>query len=174
MIGYTQQQVLSARAIGIFVRTTQAVAGLAEHHKLRCHELARAVCIWLFQQSEHGVVVDGHFGIAEHSWLYLPEHKAILDPYAVGRLPMVQIISADAGIGTFVRDYKSDRTQRQDIDKQMVATLVVELAGVAMIAERRLIRYCVANPVCKATKAGMDIVNGDWQCQTCGAFEARA
>ncbi len=61
---------------------------------LRCHEVARIVG-QLFDLR----VVDGNFGGVEHSWLLLRDtfvvggttYRTILDPYAVGRLPLVQL-----------------------------------------------------------------------------------
>lgn len=51
-----------------------------------CHELAKVVAEKL------GVpVIRGSFGMVEHSWLQLPS-GAILDVYAPGRYPPVQLV----------------------------------------------------------------------------------
>lgn len=61
---------------------------------VRCHELARAVK----HQFPEFQVVDGKYGTVEHSWCTLPAEVGgrprtlILDPYAIGRLPQVQLI----------------------------------------------------------------------------------
>lgn len=34
-------------------------------------------------------------------------------------------------------------------------------------------RFCVANAVCKAQNVRMQLVNGNWQCQSCGTTEMR-
>lgn len=61
---------------------------------IRCHELARAVQEMLERHGFPGwEVADGKFGIVEHSWLFRRNRYVILDPYAVGRLPMVQLVA---------------------------------------------------------------------------------
>jgi hypothetical protein len=57
---------------------------------IRCHELARAVA----RQLQRGFVVDGTYAHVDHSWIELPiSHDGyILDVYAVGRLPQVQLL----------------------------------------------------------------------------------
>jgi hypothetical protein len=48
-----------------------------------------------------------------------------------------------------------------------------DLQTLAVMASWRPKRFCVANAVCKATKAEMAPLNGQWQCQNCGATEVR-
>jgi hypothetical protein len=59
---------------------------------IRCHELARAV-----QRELYGrfiiQAVDGKYANVDHSWCYLSIASGyVLDVYAVGRLPQVQLI----------------------------------------------------------------------------------
>lgn len=67
--------------------------------RFRCHELVRALHHQLMKQMMiNTLVADGHYGAVDHSWLvFAPRadkmHGAvILDCYAVGQLPMVQLL----------------------------------------------------------------------------------
>jgi hypothetical protein len=72
---------------------------------VRCHEMARAVHDWVNNQipGRFGPrplslgVVDGHYGVpgsiwVEHSWVETGFGRNILDVYAVGKLPPVQLL----------------------------------------------------------------------------------
>lgn len=66
--------------------------------EIRCHELARAFqSVWPEWHGRKLEVVDGKFGIVEHSWIdvWCVRRKLVLDLYSVGRLPMVQLIVND-------------------------------------------------------------------------------
>lgn len=74
---------------------------------LRCHEVARAVARRLRASGAFGPawtveVVDGRFGRADHTWVELrgPGGEWVLDPYAVGRLPQVQVLGLDRSART--------------------------------------------------------------------------
>jgi hypothetical protein len=78
---------------------------LSNDKVFRCHEIARAV-----GQVLKLPVQDGWYGAIEHSWLWIPqegpssygfEYDAILDVYAVGRLPMVQLVMSDRSAGHY-------------------------------------------------------------------------
>src|SRR5579859_6266496 len=63
---------------------------------LRCHEVARAVFVVLMDAGALGTfaaarVVDGWYAGADHSWIEL-RPGIILDPSAVARAPMVQLV----------------------------------------------------------------------------------
>jgi hypothetical protein len=98
-----------------------ARVSVAWGNELRCHELARAV--HLVVGCEHASVVDGKCGPIEHSWLYLAD-GVILDPYAPGRLPAVQLV--DLVVGTAYRP----GSPRDDIRQAVVDRLVIEMRGV--------------------------------------------
>lgn len=90
-------------------------------NELRCHELARAV--HLVYEREHKLdVVDGKCGPIEHSWLRFSD-GVILDPYAPGRMPAVQIVDPIAGTA-----YRPG-APRSDIRQAIVDRLVLEMRG---------------------------------------------
>lgn len=91
-------------------------------NELRCHELARAVHLVVYEHAHKLLVIDGKCGPIEHSWLYLEDH-VILDPYAPGRLPAVQLV--DLVVGTA---YKPG-APRDDIRQVIVDRLVAEMRG---------------------------------------------
>lgn len=85
---------------------------------IRCHELARVVSVCL-----EVPFVDGKYGCVEHSWLEWVDGmrcRTILDVYAVGIEPMVQLVHSPIGLlnlwqpGEFL----------DDIDFRMVDTLL--------------------------------------------------
>lgn len=91
------ERLIPPEQIAIFHLVTEQVAKLATRNDLgRCHELARAI------GQIHGLQVqDGYYGYVEHSWCWMtpwmevelgyPLIPNLLDVYAVGKLPMVQL-----------------------------------------------------------------------------------
>jgi len=61
---------------------------------VRCHELSRAVAHQLTAIGTKAEVVDGSLWWADHSWILLPGQtdSALLDVYAPGRVPQVQLL----------------------------------------------------------------------------------
>lgn len=122
MKGYTETQCIrNELELRAFYRATELVArvsdipGAMRTGDLRCHELARAVAKRLWDEDEQGPhfdpdlerlnfgVQDGSFGATDHSWIWLGATPTLeevrigavpnlLDVYAVGSLPMVQLI----------------------------------------------------------------------------------
>jgi hypothetical protein len=91
-------------------------------NELRCHELARAIQL---VEGEHDLeLFDGKCGPIEHSWLRFSD-GVILDPYAPGRLPAVQIVDPIVGVAYQPADL------RNDIRQSIVALLVREMGGEA-------------------------------------------
>lgn len=94
----------------------------------RCHELAHALVRHLKECRQDLLgdfldaiaVVDGRFGSVEHSWIaYLrrdPQARSlrILDPYAVGRLPQVQLLDTSYGVRSLAECYKPSHLPRTD------------------------------------------------------------
>jgi hypothetical protein len=83
----------------------------AEGRPVRCHEVARAAKVVLGSTGRFEPV-DGHWGPYEHSWLVSRTHRRIIDPYAIGRLPIVQLVNpyllcgADYEIGSVRKDIR--------------------------------------------------------------------
>lgn len=97
--------------------------------ELRCHEIARVVAFIL--TGSHDDVVDGTYGIHEHSWLEWRHEgeRFILDCYAIGRLPMVQAIDA-ASVLPESRLYEH-REPRQDTRHKQIDAILGMLRGFA-------------------------------------------
>ena len=72
-----------------FVRLAPSVD--RDGKELRCHEMARAVA--MFAQLPPDSVRDGYYELGcQHSWIVLPS-RHVLDAYAVGRHPPVQLVA---------------------------------------------------------------------------------
>jgi len=109
-----QEQLLLEQLSVLVARIPEEIAS-----PIRCHELVRAVGN-LYQMQ----VVDGHYNRTEHSWLYTRNKPRtaknyILDVYAVGRLPMVQLMDA-----YYYRDVYVESQARDDIDHNVVGQIL--------------------------------------------------
>lgn len=135
MIGYSEKEIFSKPELQLFSRARRFVDDLVEFptEVFRCHELARAVAASLRELGFLVDVVDGHIGAVDHSWL-VTQHKHILDVYAVGRLPMVQLVDpfTSACMG-----YREGR-QREDIDQAVVEKIVERVRVVSLVTGRYL------------------------------------
>jgi hypothetical protein len=84
--------------------------------EFRCHEIARVVARFV-----DATVIDGRCGMSEHSWIThrFWNPRTILDPYTVGRVPMVQLVD------TFPTPtlYRADAS-RTDIDVALINQLL--------------------------------------------------
>lgn len=98
-------------------------------HAPRCHELAHAVAGVLGLQPQ-----DGHFGLVEHSWIWLtPASRPwapgtyppnILDVYSVGSLPQVQLVYM-RGMLPYAQAYRPGPA-RTDIDPSWTERIKLE------------------------------------------------
>lgn len=119
----------SSRALDLLERVELAIAVIHHRKELRCHEVARAIGEFF------GVhVVDGYFGVADHSWCTFEDHSEadrfrqyILDPYAVGRLPQVQLITVSGPVGMAAQQMYREAAPRTDIDATIVSNLISQL-----------------------------------------------
>jgi hypothetical protein len=142
MRSYSETDVFPRPILELFTMAHFAVSGLpdcdAAHELLRCHEVARIIERRLRRQlDKHGYliieekaapplklhieVVDGHYHHIEHSWLIVGLHAPtyILDVYAVGRMPQVQLLTPDLGHAALFRP----GPWRTDIRRDVVEAL---------------------------------------------------
>lgn len=113
--------------------------------ELRCHELARAVLLRLCLEttgpgltmdwSDRFEAVDGAYGTLDHTWLELDQVKTgertgrvILDVYAVGRLPQVQLLDVLSFGPKNGLQYRRG-TPRKDISHRVVKCLLDQWAA---------------------------------------------
>lgn len=133
MKGYACNEVFKPRELDYLRRAEQIVAVLPETEPgtdelLRCHEVARVVAHFLELP-----VMDGFFCRVDHSWLYFgsreekPRSLRILDPYSVGRLPIVQLI--DCSLGLPYDDNYKPYYPRDDIREAVVEELIQLVAS---------------------------------------------
>lgn len=123
-----------------FHLATYIVNGLGQRSpEIRCHELALAVAPILREEIRgiNSIVWSGHYGAVEHSWLKVStldpftatgRHIAewhILDVYAVGRMPQVQLVDGTAILPEW-KLYKPAK-MREDTDHKLVTELVREM-----------------------------------------------
>ena len=120
MITYTERVCFRATHLRLLSRVEAYVGRVSKAwgNELRCHELARAVRIVV--DVDKLEVIDGCCGPIEHSWLRCSD-GAILDAYAPGRLPAVQLV--DPLVGASYRP----GSPRRDIRRVIVDRLVAEM-----------------------------------------------
>jgi len=137
MISYAQTDLFSAEELRLFRRAEGLVAALpfatleTPLGVVRCHELARAVAVDLNRVARDGVlhVRDGKFGQVDHSWIELPTRN-ILDVYAVGSLPQVQLVYMSTGaLRDRNRCYQTGLSPRGDIRQATCDELLELFAG---------------------------------------------
>jgi hypothetical protein len=125
---YSQQAVFTPREVQLFWEANRLVALFPEAREgepaIRCHEVARAVGELLDLTVE-----DGHFGTVDHSWLWTEpvdqrrgRYPNILDVYAVGSLPMVQLVDMGHYLphNLAYRPGDPERIVRKDIRRDVV------------------------------------------------------
>lgn len=95
---------------------------------LRCHEVARVVHAVLRVSGAR--VVDGKFGGVEHSWIRFVDGPKdyILDVYAIGSLPPVQLHEEHPWAFERGKQY-IEEDKRGDINDALVAKLTASVAG---------------------------------------------
>ena len=120
MISHSQKVAFSDKELDLLKQATMLTSKIDDIPYLRCHEVARAIGS-ILQLS----VQDGYFGSVEHSWLWSTSTESkrfppnVLDVYAIGSLPQVQLISMRYMLphnenyvwevyGTFRTDIKQD------------------------------------------------------------------
>jgi len=95
LIGYAERYCLSPGAVESYRHACVLVDRVSHEdrdgYEVRCHELSRAVARQLAAIGTKVEVVDGALWWVDHSWILLPGH-ALLDVYAPGRVPQVQLL----------------------------------------------------------------------------------
>jgi hypothetical protein len=127
MITYAERSCFRDPHLRLLLRVEEYVSRVSNTwgNELRCHELARAVHFVISDHvHEQLLVVDGKCGPIEHSWLRFSD-GVILDPYAPGRMPVVQIVSPLTGTAYLAG------APRSDIRQAIVDRLVLEMLGSA-------------------------------------------
>ena len=139
MKGVAATEYLPASAIALWKRATSLVAAVPEHWEVRCHELARAV-----GKALELPVVDGQFGIVEHSWFVIGRY-CILDPYQPGSLPLVQLHDISHPL-PHLKSYKpGELPSHVAIDQEMVAKLVAVFEDLTRPESEWRCSYCDGN-----------------------------
>lgn len=132
MKSYSEKEVFTSAELDALARASRLVAKIDARDfesVIRCHELARAVGRLLDLRHEDGVYsANASDGGVDHSWLFVPNSWggcSILDVYAVGRLPQVQLVYC----GVTVPHHRCflARGERDDIDGQVVDKLVAAM-----------------------------------------------
>ena len=130
MIGYSASNIFTLQELELLHEVSVQVVDLPEDEHLRCHELARAIAIFHADHPLKLTAVDGKFGLVEHSWIQFAagstERGHLLDVYAVGSLPMVQLIDAwSLGLRS-ARQFVAGVT-REDVRTDVVDQLLIAL-----------------------------------------------
>jgi hypothetical protein len=119
VITYAARECFQPSHLDLLARVQTIVARVSDEwgNELRCHELARAVHRVIGDSTIR--VVDGHCGPIEHSWLRCGD-GTIVDPYAPGRVPAVQVVDPLAG------SYRPG-VARRDVRRSVIRRLVNEM-----------------------------------------------
>ena len=133
MKGITEHQIFGPKELLAFAEAQRIVAALPEEDTsgelLRCHEIARVVGRLLNLK-----VIDGRYEYGcEHSWCVITEVKyrgfTILDPYAIGRIPPVQLVSVLPTI--------PNRYFPEDKRKDIRGDVIEHLLGIVNACQRK-------------------------------------
>lgn len=139
MRSYSETEVFTTSMLRALAAAEQTVAFIPDRvskKTTRCHEVARVVekrLVLAEIQGLHIHVYDGHYGPVEHSWLVLTEKKivVVLDTYAVGRLPQVQLLTPSLGHADLYRAGEP-RGDIRDRDVELMMEQVLRMEAVAI------------------------------------------
>lgn len=138
MRSYSETDVFTDYALEAFREASQLLARIADPAPgvpaWRCHEVARAVRYVLHARPGKVKlldVVDGKFSGADHSWLEIARGTtagwpALLDVYAVGSLPMVQLLDTTPLLGGRKALYEQGE-ERDDISVGALEALIEQM-----------------------------------------------
>lgn len=125
MNSYAQLEIFSKQEQAVYMRAVSLVDEVPSRindRLVRCHELARAVCERLKKEAitfggplgplcHEMNVMDGYYGMIEHSFILLGElyeggfgpMPHVLDVYAPGRVPQVQLVDTSSVLPFYYR-----------------------------------------------------------------------
>lgn len=128
MHGYSSGNIFTVDELELFADATALLLKTPEDEHLRCHELARAIAIHYADSPLKPYVVDGKFGLADHSWIQFRAGSTarghIFEVYAVGAYPMVQLIDAWSLALRNARNYVEGEA-RNDVRTDVIDKLLV-------------------------------------------------
>lgn len=124
MISYAGRRVFTGKAMAAAKAAALVVSHIkeVEDEKLRCHEVARIVQR-ILKPIFPIKLRDGSYGICiDHSWCLIDGY--ILDVYAVGSIPQVQLVDANLpGINAF----NPAQEEREGVNHDLVDEICAEL-----------------------------------------------
>jgi hypothetical protein len=170
MIGYSATHIFREEDRTLMQVAAEIVRILPERDRsgqeLRCHEVARVVATALESKKSNLTVCDGHYMMAQHSWILICGDRLALDPYAVGRLPVVQLV--DVG-SLAVRGIYLPGPRREDIREDVIEALLRHLFDASSTAwpvvrnSLRILGHCEKSEQC------IDDVYCNCPCVRCSA-----
>jgi hypothetical protein len=125
---YAERNVFSYSAIELWAFATDLIERIPDTYgnEVRCHELARAVWQVLGRAQAMTTVVDGKFGMIEHTWLRgLAPSAFILDVYMPGAVP--QVVLVDGWNLHPIGGLYTPSQRRNDIRQDMIDKLVAHM-----------------------------------------------
>lgn len=131
MIGYAERHHLSPVLVAVYRRACTLVERVShtarDGSEVRCHELARAVAHRLAVGGSAAEVVDGSLWCVEHTWILLQGQgeRALLDVYAPGRVPQVQLLHDHPVVS---RGYERG-PERRDVRQVVVDDLLLAMGA---------------------------------------------
>lgn len=151
MRGYSESEVFSEHEVRAHDAARRLVDGWPHarlvhpdgcEHWVRCHELARAArrALGALLMPLAGVrVVDGKYGGVDHSWIEWHSSRGcrrVLDVYAVGQLPQVQLVDAGRLLASHGAAYVAG-ADRQDVDHDVVIIITAHFERTLRAGARR-------------------------------------
>ena len=134
MITYSEREIFCSNDVRLLKVAEKLIGKINERNfdgELRCHELARAVGQVLELPHQ-----DGEYLFSQHTWLWVGpvqpnrakagQYPSILDVYAVGSLPQVQLFDTFPLLGRVGTVYKPG-PERTDIKQGVVDELVRQM-----------------------------------------------
>jgi len=139
--GYASEEIFDASELELYALAcgfVEAVPYEIDGEAVRCHELVRAVVAALPPRFSGVRICDGYYGMVEHSWIWTRppaldktaargwiEPPNILDVYAPGRVPLVELVAVSVALPCEYRRGDS----RKDLKRSVIARLTQLMLG---------------------------------------------